>query len=76
MKTIGIEKTDKFTEEEMNMEFGTLGMANSFPVFPCVIKALGLKKYDTKAHISNVSSNLITMDAYIREYIYRCYETE
>lgn len=76
LKTIGIEKTDKFTEEEMNMEFGTLGMANSFPVFPCVIKALGLKKYDTKAHISNVSSNLITMDAYIREYIYRCYEIE
>ena len=74
MNSLGINKIDYFTEEEMNMEFGTLGQANSIPVFPCVIKALGLKKYDSKVRISNVSSRLIPMEEYIREYIYRCYD--
>lgn len=72
LKCLGIEKNDEFTEEELNIEFGTLRI-NNFPIFPCVIKALGLKKYEKKVRISHISTNLITIEDYIREYIYRCY---
>ena len=72
LKAIGIGNTDEFTEEELNLAFGTLRI-NNFPVFPCVISALGLKKYERKVRISHISTGLITMNEYIREYIVRCY---
>lgn len=68
---VGISQTDCFTEEELYLEFGNLRI-NNFPILPCVIKALGLAKYESKMRISNVSSKLITMDEYIKEYIMRC----
>lgn len=72
LKVIGISNADEFTEEELNLAFGTLRI-NNFPVFPCVISALGLKKYERKVRISHISTGLITMNEYIREYIVRCY---
>lgn len=75
LKSLGIEKSNEFTEEELNIEFGTLRI-NNFPIFPCVIKALGLKKYEQKVRISHISTNLITVEEFIREYIYRCYGIE
>lgn len=72
LKAVGISSADEFTEEELNLAFGTLRI-NNFPVFPCVISALGLKKYEKKVRISHVSTELITMNEYIREYIIRCY---
>lgn len=75
LKALGIDNMDEFTKEELNMEFDTLRIP-SFPVYPCVTKALGLKEYELKMCISNVSSRLITMEEYIREYIHRCYEIE
>lgn len=75
LKLLGIDKVDEFTEEELNMEFGTLRI-NNFPVFPCVIKALGLRKYETKMRISHISHKLVTLEEYLREYIYRCYGIE
>ena len=72
LNTLGIDKIDEFTEEELNMEFGTLRI-NNFPVLPCVIKALGLRKFESKMRISHISHRLVTLDEYFREYIYRCY---
>lgn len=72
LKAVGIGNADEFTEEELNLAFGTLRI-NNFPVFPCVISALGLKKYERKVRISHISTELITMSEYIREYIVRCY---
>ncbi len=75
LKALQIDEVDDFTEEELNMEFGTLRI-NNFPIFPCVIKALGLKKYESKVRISHISSKLIGVGEYIKEYIYRCYGME
>lgn len=75
LKALEIDKFDDFTEEELNMEFGTLRI-NNFPIFPCVIKSLGLKKYESKVRISHISPKLIGIEEYIREYIYRCYGIE
>lgn len=75
LKSLGIDKTDLFTEEELNMQFGTLRV-NNFPVLPCVVKALGMKKYEYKMRISHVSTKLITIEEYIREYVFRCYGVE
>lgn len=71
LRTIGIEQIERFTEEELYLEFGNLRV-NNFPILPCVIKALGLKKYETKMRISHISSGLITMDEYLKEYMSRC----
>lgn len=73
LTAIGIDEVSEFTEEELNMEFGTLRI-NNFPIFPCVIKALGLGKYESKMRIFYSSSRLVTMDEYIKEYIFRCYQ--
>lgn len=75
LKSLGIDRIDSFTEEELNMEFGTLRI-NNFPILPCVVKALGLKKYEYKMRISHISTKLITVEEYIREYIFRCYGME
>jgi len=75
LAAIGIRYTDEFSEEELNMEFGALSVC-IFPVFPCVLKALGLKKHEYKMRISNVSPKLVSMEDYIREYIYRCYKMD
>ncbi len=71
LRVLEIDCVDEFTEEELNLEFGTLRI-NNFPVYPCVVKALGLEKYETKARISHISPGLVTMRQYIREYISRC----
>lgn len=73
LRALGINKADVFTEEELDIEFGTLRL-NNFPIFPCVIKALKLEKYESKMRISYIDSHLVTMDEYIREYLFRCYE--
>lgn len=76
LKALGIGNTDTFTEEELNMEFGTLRAANNFPIYPCVISALGLKRYEYKMRISHITPRLVAMKEYIREYIERCYGVE
>lgn len=75
LNTIKIEKIDDFTEEELNLEFGNLRI-NNFPIFPCVINALGLRKYETKMRIFDITPELLTIENYIKEYIYRCYGKE
>lgn len=47
LETLGINRIDEFTEEELNFEFGTLRV-NNFPIFPCVIEALGLENMNLK----------------------------
>lgn len=69
---LGIEDVDEFTRDELNMAFGTLRI-NNFPVFPCVVNALELEKYEMKTRISHVSTEFISMNEYVREYIARCY---
>lgn len=72
LKALTIEKIDEFTEEELYLEFGSLRI-NNFPILPCVIKALGLENYELKMRISDVTPKLLSIEDYMKEYIYRCY---